>query len=269
MPLEKGTSRETIGHNIKEMEASGHPREQAIAASLEQARESGADIPKKDGLGAHEGEDDQRFAALDKRVSALEAAGRGLSEMRPGIESLKSDVGRLNLRIDSFAKGKRGNEHLGFQKLENKLAHEKNPPSDPAAVAAAEGRKKLGQAEMTRRSVAGRKDSERGNYGELQVTRAEFDKRIRDGIWEAQTDINRYGRVEVRDIRSGKRKTITVSDEGRKDGGLGNGPRPGNREGVSVKPKETDINFYIAQGNSRKTAEKLAAAPRQPVPAKR
>lgn len=42
MPLHKGKSREVIGENIKEMEAAGHPRKQAIAASL---REAGA--PKK------------------------------------------------------------------------------------------------------------------------------------------------------------------------------------------------------------------------------
>lgn len=47
MPLKKGTSKKTIGSNIKEMEASGHPRNQAIAASLNEARMSGAKIPKK------------------------------------------------------------------------------------------------------------------------------------------------------------------------------------------------------------------------------
>jgi hypothetical protein len=47
MPLKKGTSKKTIGRNIAEMEASGHPRKQAIAASLNEARESGAKIPKK------------------------------------------------------------------------------------------------------------------------------------------------------------------------------------------------------------------------------
>lgn len=47
MPLKKGRSRETIGENIAEMEAAGHPRKQAIAASLNQARKSGAKIPKK------------------------------------------------------------------------------------------------------------------------------------------------------------------------------------------------------------------------------
>ncbi len=48
MPLLKG--KKNIGHNIKEMEASGHPKRQAIAAALNVARKSGAKIskPKKD-----------------------------------------------------------------------------------------------------------------------------------------------------------------------------------------------------------------------------
>lgn len=40
MPLEKGYSQKTISHNIREMIKSGHPREQAIAASLSSARNS-------------------------------------------------------------------------------------------------------------------------------------------------------------------------------------------------------------------------------------
>ena len=47
MPLKKGKSSKVIGSNIKEMEKSGHPKKQAIAASLNEARESGAKIPKK------------------------------------------------------------------------------------------------------------------------------------------------------------------------------------------------------------------------------
>ena len=49
MPLSKGTSRKTIGKNIAEMEKSGYPKKQAIAASLNEARKSGAKIPKKKG----------------------------------------------------------------------------------------------------------------------------------------------------------------------------------------------------------------------------
>ncbi len=45
MPLHKGKSKKIIGENIAEMEASGHPRKQAIAASLNQARKAGNKIP--------------------------------------------------------------------------------------------------------------------------------------------------------------------------------------------------------------------------------
>ena len=41
MPLIKSGSREAIGTNIKEMEAAGHPRKQAIAAALSTARRYG------------------------------------------------------------------------------------------------------------------------------------------------------------------------------------------------------------------------------------
>ena len=44
MPLSKGAGRETIGRNISEMESSGHPHKQAVAAALNEARESGAKL---------------------------------------------------------------------------------------------------------------------------------------------------------------------------------------------------------------------------------
>ena len=47
MPLIKGSGRKTISRNIIEMEENGHPKAQAIAASLNEARKSGAKIPKK------------------------------------------------------------------------------------------------------------------------------------------------------------------------------------------------------------------------------
>jgi hypothetical protein len=46
MPLKKGSSKKIIGKNISEMIISGHPKDQAVAASLNQARKSGAKIPK-------------------------------------------------------------------------------------------------------------------------------------------------------------------------------------------------------------------------------
>jgi hypothetical protein len=47
MPLAKGKSKKVIGKNIKEMESSGHSKAQSIAASLNEARKSGAKIPMK------------------------------------------------------------------------------------------------------------------------------------------------------------------------------------------------------------------------------
>jgi hypothetical protein len=47
MPLTPGKSKKVIGKNIAEMEKSGHPRKQAIAASLSNARKSGYKMPMK------------------------------------------------------------------------------------------------------------------------------------------------------------------------------------------------------------------------------
>lgn len=49
MPLKKGKSKKVISKNIAEMERSGHKPSQAVAASLNEARKSGAKIPKKKG----------------------------------------------------------------------------------------------------------------------------------------------------------------------------------------------------------------------------
>ncbi len=37
MPLKSGSDHKTVSHNIEEMIASGHPKDQAIAASLKKA----------------------------------------------------------------------------------------------------------------------------------------------------------------------------------------------------------------------------------------
>jgi hypothetical protein len=46
-PLKRGKSKETISSNISEMIKSGHPKDQAVAASLNEARKSGAKISYK------------------------------------------------------------------------------------------------------------------------------------------------------------------------------------------------------------------------------
>ncbi len=47
MPLIKSGSKSSIGKNISEMEAAGHPKAQAVAAALNTARKAGAKIKKK------------------------------------------------------------------------------------------------------------------------------------------------------------------------------------------------------------------------------
>ena len=56
VPLLKGTSKETISTNIKELQKAGHPMNQAVAAALSNARKSGAHLPKqkKKNKGGHD-----------------------------------------------------------------------------------------------------------------------------------------------------------------------------------------------------------------------
>lgn len=46
MPLKKGKSKEVISENIRELVHSGRPQKQAIAIALDEARRSGAKLPK-------------------------------------------------------------------------------------------------------------------------------------------------------------------------------------------------------------------------------
>lgn len=47
MPLKSGKSKAVISENIREMQASGHPHNQAVAAALHNADKSGLKKKKK------------------------------------------------------------------------------------------------------------------------------------------------------------------------------------------------------------------------------
>ncbi len=49
MPLKSGSSKKTISSNVSTEIHSGKPKAQAVAISLNKARQSGAHIPKKKG----------------------------------------------------------------------------------------------------------------------------------------------------------------------------------------------------------------------------
>ena len=46
MPLRKGTGDKVISHNIRKLRAEGYKPKQAVAIALDEARRSGAKIPK-------------------------------------------------------------------------------------------------------------------------------------------------------------------------------------------------------------------------------
>jgi hypothetical protein len=67
MPLSKGKSQKTISKNIAEMERAGHKPSQAIAASLNEARKSGAHISKKGSSMKHQTKKDKMDESLSMK----------------------------------------------------------------------------------------------------------------------------------------------------------------------------------------------------------
>ena len=96
---------------------------------------------------------------MSKRNLRQIVTTRGIS-VAPGVfDRLLEDAIKKAGAGKFFYEGTAHDEHEGFEKLERSLAHRKGV-TDPKALAAAIGRRKLGEKEMARRSAAGRaKDS--------------------------------------------------------------------------------------------------------------
>jgi hypothetical protein len=100
MPLKSGTSEETVSENIKEMKASGHPQDQAVAAAMRKSRED-------DDCAMDEAE--QRFDEirdgihkLDKRMDDRSSEGHAEAarEAPPGSIEKKFHAGEVGREDD-------------------------------------------------------------------------------------------------------------------------------------------------------------------------
>ena len=93
-----------------------------------------------------------RPAGAKKALGAKGPSGKSKLMTREEIEEAIAALEECGYNVSKLEE-----TEMGFDKVEKAVA--KNPKvKNPAAVAAAIGRKKYGQKEMTRRSVAGRKD---------------------------------------------------------------------------------------------------------------
>lgn len=96
------------------------------------------------------------------RQAGADAARRGLTAERAVLEYFRADMsaGELGAGLEQFLDGYGVKQNPGRATLFERCVRsvtERGGARDPRAVCAAAGRRKLGQAEMTRRSVAGRK----------------------------------------------------------------------------------------------------------------
>jgi hypothetical protein len=101
MPLIKSASREAIGKNIEEMQASGHPHDQAVAAALETARR----VKRAKGGAVH--------------VGPIMGATGGRADKRP----MHVPDGAYVLTADHVSGIGEGNTHAGMERLNRMFPH--------------------------------------------------------------------------------------------------------------------------------------------------
>jgi hypothetical protein len=123
---------------------------------------------------ASRAEDPQHAEAMHRHEDAAKAHEAAFNAHRAGAQAVlngeKSNrasadehskkaraLGKLANAASRLTERKRTDEHVGFQKLENELSHEKGV-TNPAGLAAEIGRKKYGAKGMAAKAAAGRKD---------------------------------------------------------------------------------------------------------------
>ena len=151
MPLEQGRSRAVVGRNIREMEASGHPRRQAVAAALHTADESKT-MPTAHTAAQEHAEHPHEFSAAGRRQEAKE--GEAMPDGSFPIANLQDledalrDVGRshdpeaVRRHIIERARKLGLTEHLpaGFEERKSYTPRRKSVPDVNGPVAGAEMR---------------------------------------------------------------------------------------------------------------------------------
>jgi hypothetical protein len=98
MPLEKGSSSEVIGHNVKEMEAHGHSKEQSVAAALHTA---------------YDFDDLMQDTVINDNMLSYGGGNPVQTPTGPGDKSFSGAVRNSNAIIDTGEYGRKAAEFLG------------------------------------------------------------------------------------------------------------------------------------------------------------
>lgn len=121
MPLAKGKSQETISSNIEEMVHAGHPRQQAVAAALQTARQSRAEG----------GETNEKI-----HVGPIHSNVAGRTDHLP----INVPSGAYVIPADIISAMGEGNTMAGFQIANNVFGMQERSPEDhPVEIVAAGG----------------------------------------------------------------------------------------------------------------------------------
>lgn len=256
MPLQSGSSRETISHNIATEVNAGKPAKQAEAIAFATARRSDAsksrtveDLEKKGfkktGTGNlgwthfYEHPDTEERATVEYGPQPGQVKSIRL-DASPLPEKVDPDTLRVKIaqavkagNLDTAAALKKRLEEATRKDgdLEGDLADLKAQLSDARAQGRHGGRSGWTAAMVKNlsediRLLEDRIKEARGvqkvrkDAGEREVTMTQLRKKFNDGDWEAMSDVSRLRRQEIRNVRTKERFSVYIKDwkEDRSDG---------------------------------------------------